>query len=52
MSGKSVERLFRFTFILLVILYSIFIIGIFLIVIKILLLFQPEIRILGVLLTQ
>jgi len=48
MNSPGMERLFKFTFVLGVILFSVFVIGIFLIIVKILLLFQPEIQLLGV----
>lgn len=45
------ERLFKITFFLAVLLFCILIVGIFLLIVKILLIFQPEINVMGLVIT-
>jgi hypothetical protein len=52
MSGESAEKMFKFVFFLAVIVFLVLIIGIFLLVVKFLLNFFPEINILGVVMTN
>jgi ABC-type phosphate transport system permease subunit len=52
MSNASTESLFKFVFFLAVIVFLVLIIGIFLLIIKFLLNFFPEINILGVMMTN
>jgi hypothetical protein len=52
MSNESTEKLFKFVFFLAVIVFLVLIIGIFLLIIKFLLNFIPEINILGIVMTN
>jgi hypothetical protein len=52
MSGESTEKLFKFVFFLAAIVFLVLVIGIFLLIIKFLLNFFPEINILGVMMTN
>jgi hypothetical protein len=52
MSNESSEKMFKFIFFLAIIVFLVLVIGIFLLIIKFLLNFFPEIKILGVLMTN
>jgi hypothetical protein len=52
MNGPSMEKVFKFTFVLGVLIYSIFVVGIFLLIMKIVLLFNSPVTLLGITLTQ
>ncbi len=47
MTGKAMEKFFKITFAIGVILAIIIVIGLFLLILKIILLFAPELRIMG-----
>lgn len=52
MSSKSAERLFKFVFRMAIVIAIFFIIGIFLLMLKVILLFVPELHIMGLTIIQ
>lgn len=52
MTNASWEKLFKFLFFLAVIIFCLTIVGLFLLTIKIILLFQPQVHLLGLMITH